>query len=86
MEIANDIRCERYTGADLASLIREAGIQALTELISNPLVVPEVSQRHVNAAFNKVRPSVHEKVNSKLNTITLSKKKHYLWNTNQTKP
>ncbi|XP_033210107.1 nuclear valosin-containing protein-like isoform X2 [Belonocnema kinseyi] len=60
-EIANDKRCEGYTGADLAALMREAGIQALTELIANPSIVPEVRERHVNAAFNKVLPSVHEK-------------------------
>lgn len=59
-QIAQDSRCERYTGADLAALMREAGVQALTELMSNPSQVPEVCQRHVNMAFTKVMPSVQE--------------------------
>ncbi|XP_051162880.1 nuclear valosin-containing protein-like isoform X2 [Leptopilina boulardi] len=59
-QIAQDSRCERYTGADLAALMREAGIQALTEIMTNPSTVPEVCQRHVNIAFTKVMPSVQE--------------------------
>lgn len=44
--------------------MREAGVQALTELMSNPSQVPEVCQRHVNMAFTKVMPSVQENVSN----------------------
>lgn len=44
--------------------MREAGIQALTEIMTNPSTVPEVCQRHVNIAFTKVMPSVQENVSN----------------------
>lgn len=57
-------RCIGYTGADLAALVREAGIQALKEhmLESDRKSKIVVSERHFNKAFNKLRPSVTEKV------------------------
>lgn len=48
----------------MGSLIREAGIEALKELINkNSLGEPEIAMRHILSAFEKVRPSVQEKVN-----------------------
>lgn len=77
-EILNTVRvrCEGYSGADLAALVREAGVLALRETLraldasgfdSDPF--PSSSQRveaptiyvtlaHVNAALEKVVPSV----------------------------
>jgi len=45
---------EGYTGADLAALIREAGMMALRESISNPVI----KWKHVEGALRKVRPSI----------------------------
>jgi len=60
-QVAYDNRCEGYTGADLAALIREAGMEALKEIIAG-YGQPEISMRHIFQAFNKVQPSVREKV------------------------
>lgn len=59
-QVAYDNRCEGYTGADLAALIREAGMEALKEIIAG-YGQPEISMRHIFQAFDKVRPSVREK-------------------------
>ncbi len=70
-KIANNEKCENYTGADLASLIREAGIAAFRELILDPGMRNEekcseldlkVYQRHFDVAFTKTKPSVSKKV------------------------
>ncbi|KAG7210368.1 hypothetical protein KM043_011903 [Ampulex compressa] len=60
-EIGYNSKCEGYTGADLAALIREAGIEALRELMAGYSGPPEISMRHLLIAFDKVRPSVHDK-------------------------
>ncbi|XP_011865360.1 PREDICTED: nuclear valosin-containing protein-like [Vollenhovia emeryi] len=58
-QVAYDSRCEGYTGADLAALIREAGMEALKEIIAG-YGQPEISMRHIFQAFDKVQPSVRE--------------------------
>lgn len=58
--MAYDNRCEGYTGADLTALIREAGMEALKEIIAG-FGQPEISMRHIFQAFDKVQPSVREK-------------------------
>ncbi|CAK9821338.1 Nuclear valosin-containing protein-like [Anthophora retusa] len=61
-EIGYNSKCDGYSGADLAALIREAGIEALRELMDMPYSgQPEISMRHILAAFDKIRPSVQEK-------------------------
>lgn len=56
-------QCHGYTGADLAALVKEAGVVALKEYILAPesqaLVV---TTEHFKTAITKVRPSVPEKV------------------------
>ncbi|CAG5108706.1 Similar to NVL: Nuclear valosin-containing protein-like (Homo sapiens) [Cotesia congregata] len=54
-------KCDGYTGADLASLVREAGLEALKESTINNSDLTKVSMRHFDSAFTKIRPSVHEK-------------------------
>ncbi|XP_076234695.1 nuclear valosin-containing protein-like smid isoform X2 [Calliopsis andreniformis] len=61
-QIGYDSKCDGYTGADLAALIREAGTEALRELMDiHYSGQPEISMRHIVAAFDKIRPSVQEK-------------------------
>ncbi|KYN16964.1 Nuclear valosin-containing protein-like protein [Trachymyrmex cornetzi] len=55
-QVAYDNRCDGYTGADLAALIREAGMEALKEVIAG-YGQPEISMRHIFQAFDKVQPS-----------------------------
>nr|XP_033330799.1 nuclear valosin-containing protein-like [Megalopta genalis]XP_033330800.1 nuclear valosin-containing protein-like [Megalopta genalis]XP_033330801.1 nuclear valosin-containing protein-like [Megalopta genalis] len=61
-QIGFNTKCDGYTGADLAALIREAGIEALRELMDiHYSGQPEISMRHILSAFDKIRPSVQEK-------------------------
>ncbi|XP_017794673.1 PREDICTED: nuclear valosin-containing protein-like [Habropoda laboriosa] len=61
-EIGYNSKCDGYSGADLAALIREAGIEALRELMDMHYSgQPEISMRHILIAFDKIRPSVQEK-------------------------
>ncbi|XP_012214772.1 nuclear valosin-containing protein-like isoform X2 [Linepithema humile] len=53
-------KCQGYTGADLAALIREAGMEALKEIIAG-YGHSEISMRHIFRAFDKIQPSVREK-------------------------
>eukprot|EP00124_Ichthyophonus_hoferi_P003081 Ihof_evm4s246 gene=Ihof_evmTU4s246 len=60
--IACDPRCEGFSGADLAALVREATISALREsLDSGSAALPKVTQSHFTNAFLKVFPSVSKK-------------------------
>lgn len=68
------VRCEGFSGADLAALVREAGVLALRETLraldasgfdfepfppsSNEAPTVHVTLAHVNAALEKVVPSV----------------------------
>lgn len=63
--MAYDNRCEGYTGADLAALIREAGMEALKEIIAG-YGQSEISMRHIVQAFDKVQSSVREKASINL--------------------
>lgn len=63
-ELSRRSQLEGYSGADLAALVREAGVQALREFITagdsqtGPL---SVALAHFNSAADKIRPSVTEK-------------------------
>ncbi|XP_046389812.1 nuclear valosin-containing protein-like isoform X2 [Ischnura elegans] len=62
--IGQSERCNGFTGADLAALVREAGVAALKEFVasgsgdSSNLMICE---KHFHAAFDRIRPSVPEK-------------------------
>lgn len=61
--IANDLRCNCYTGADLTALVREASLCALRQEITaqkNGVGAGElkVSHKHFEDAFKKVKPSI----------------------------
>jgi SpoVK/Ycf46/Vps4 family AAA+-type ATPase len=62
--LGESTECSGYTGADLAALVREAGIEALKETISSSDTTRKlvVSNRHFLKALEKIRPSVSEKV------------------------
>lgn len=62
--IGKSVECNGYTGADLAALVREAGIQALKDFMvhNDPPKALTVSTEHFNRAVNKIRPSISEKV------------------------
>lgn len=62
--LGESTECSGYTGADLAALVREAGIEALKEIMtgSNTTSKLVVSNRHFLKALEKIRPSVSEKV------------------------
>lgn len=62
--IANSEDCSGFTGADLAALVREAGVLALRDLIQgqNMSGIAMVTSEHFRKAFSKIRPSVPEKV------------------------
>lgn len=61
-EIAESERCAGYTGADLAAFVREAGVEALRDIMNGLPGPAEICMRHLEAAFDKIRPSVQEKV------------------------
>ncbi|XP_054758534.2 nuclear valosin-containing protein-like [Lytechinus pictus] len=74
-DLAEDSRCNGFTGADLAAFVREASMSALRKVIRNGLLLERgdpaaSSQRDSNvvvcrddfeAAFRKVKPSVSRK-------------------------
>jgi ribosome biogenesis ATPase len=62
--LGESAECSGYTGADLAALVREAGIEALKEIMTdtNPTRKLVVSNKHFVSALQKIRPSVSEKV------------------------
>lgn len=59
-------QCQGYTGADLAALVKEAGIVALKEymLSENAHKDLVVNVEHFKRAIAKIRPSVPEKVSN----------------------
>ncbi|XP_053568571.1 nuclear valosin-containing protein-like isoform X1 [Bombina bombina] len=64
--IAYDERCDCFTGADLSALVREASVSALRQemLHKDPVSSTgemKVCQKHFEAAFKKVKPSVSKK-------------------------
>ncbi|XP_056148445.1 nuclear valosin-containing protein-like isoform X2 [Lampris incognitus] len=74
-EIAEDERCDCFTGADLSALVREASVNALRSHLksksssscsghtfsSGPVADIMVSRQNFEDAFTKVRPSVSKK-------------------------
>jgi ribosome biogenesis ATPase len=62
--LGESIKCSGYTGADLAALVREAGIEALKEIMAGSSTTRKlvVSNKHFLKALEKIRPSVSEKV------------------------
>ncbi|XP_078314412.1 nuclear valosin-containing protein-like isoform X2 [Crassostrea virginica] len=67
-EIANHPKCDCYTGADLAALVREASICALRTVMKSltkggqPVIV---NKSHFEEAFLRVKPSVQAKEREK---------------------
>ncbi|XP_006898122.1 PREDICTED: nuclear valosin-containing protein-like [Elephantulus edwardii] len=65
--IANDLRCNCYTGADLSALVREASVSALRQEMAqrksgrNEKGELKVCLKHFEEAFKKVKPSVSKK-------------------------
>lgn len=73
-KVAHDERCRNFSGADLASLNREASVIALKEALKKAKTVPKplpsedgespvkvlISLEHFEQAFSKVRPSVSD--------------------------
>lgn len=67
-QVAEDERCQFYTGADLAALVREASVAAFRELVMKESLDCKadlkVAMRHFTTAFSKTKPSVNERVKS----------------------
>lgn len=61
-EVAYRPECNGYSGADLAALVREAGVQALKDLVVKSEVDPAadvcVTLEHFERALKIIRPSV----------------------------
>uniref|UniRef100_A0A8C8CN37 AAA+ ATPase domain-containing protein n=1 Tax=Oncorhynchus tshawytscha TaxID=74940 RepID=A0A8C8CN37_ONCTS len=69
-EMAHDVRSDCFTGADLSALVREASVNALRSVLTNPsghsysngpVADIRVSKQNFEDAFKKVRPSVSKK-------------------------
>lgn len=65
IQISSDSRCEGYSGADLSSLVREASMLAIQEILNtgNDQMMQDnnpyfVKPYHFEHAFSKVHPSV----------------------------
>jgi len=61
LTIAKDERCDRFSGADLAALVREASYECLRDVLKNPVAPGEtvyIYQHHFDAALSKIGPSV----------------------------
>ncbi|CAI2183801.1 664_t:CDS:10 [Funneliformis geosporum] len=74
IKIAEDQRCTNFSGADLASLIREAAVSALrSTLYSQDEKLPEneifVNTCHFETAFSKVAPSVSKSDKDRYNSL-----------------
>lgn len=73
-QLAYDARCNCFTGADLAALVREASVTALRELFLNREAFTSemlVTTEHFNRAFDKVKPSVSDKDQKLYERMTL---------------
>ena len=67
--VANDTRCNGFSGADLASLVRESAVSALRERLYTGKVITEnlnieikVQMKHFMNGFQKVPCSVSKRV------------------------
>mgnify|MGYP002716693336 FL=1 len=65
-DIAYKPECKGYSGADLAALVREAGIQSVKDFMSKTNADSKasvtVSLDHFERALKKIRPSVSPEV------------------------
>jgi ribosome biogenesis ATPase len=59
--IGRDTRCDGFSGADLASLVREAAVGALRQTRDAPAGTLQVMLAHFDAALDVMRPSVSAK-------------------------
>uniref|UniRef100_A0A9L0SMD3 Nuclear valosin-containing protein-like n=1 Tax=Equus caballus TaxID=9796 RepID=A0A9L0SMD3_HORSE len=65
-QIARDCRCDRYSGADLSALVREASLCALRQEMARQRSGSEkgelkIGQKHFEEAFEKVKSSISRK-------------------------
>lgn len=62
--IGKNEKCSYFTGADLAALVREAGILCLQEYINSkePSKQLAIQSKHFDEALTKIRPSVSAEV------------------------
>lgn len=62
--IGRNEKCSHFTGADLAALVREAGILCLQEYINSNEVNKQlaIQSKHFDDALMKIRPSVSAEV------------------------
>lgn len=57
--VAQDRRCDGFSGADLEALVRQAGMEAMTEYSASPdLAEMYIQSRHFDRALDVVCPSV----------------------------
>ncbi|GBF93534.1 ribosome biogenesis ATPase [Raphidocelis subcapitata] len=59
--LVRSARCEGYSGADVAALVREASVVALKEALASGAEAAPVEGRHFDAAAARVQPSVSRK-------------------------
>lgn len=62
--IGKNEKCSYFTGADLAALVREAGILCLQEYINSKEINKQlaIQSKHFDEAMMKIRPSVSVEV------------------------
>lgn len=62
--IGKNEKCSYFTGADLAALVREAGILCLQEYINSNEINKQlaIQSKHFEEAMMKIRPSVSVEV------------------------
>lgn len=64
VKVAKDPRCDRFSGADLAALVREASLECLREylkLSSDDEAQVFIKYHHFDAALSKIGPSVSKR-------------------------
>ncbi|KAI7867498.1 AAA-domain-containing protein, partial [Spinellus fusiger] len=57
-DVSQDDQCKRFSGADLAALVRESGVAALQEDTNLPTAEIFVCRRHFDIALEKITASV----------------------------
>lgn len=62
--IGKNEKCSCFTGADLAALVREAGLLCLQEYINSNEINKQlaIQSKHFEEAMTKIRPSVSAEV------------------------
>ena len=72
LSIAQDKRCDRFSGADLSSLVREAAQECMRECLRNPPAegeFPTIKNHHFNVALSRIGPSVSKKDEIRYNRL-----------------